>query len=57
VGRVIGAIKRQGMRSIWKANYEVYDASGGQVMAINEENGWIKVWDSLFGEIPVIGLF
>lgn len=55
-GRTLGAIKRQGMRSIWKANYEVYDAAGGQVMAINEENGWVKVWDSLFGEIPVIGL-
>lgn len=55
-GRTLGAIKRQGMRSIWKANYEVHDASGSQVMAINEENGWVKVWDALFGEIPVIGM-
>lgn len=55
--RVMGAIKRRGMRSIWKANYEVFDAAGSQVMAINEENGWVKVWDSLIAGIPVIGLF
>lgn len=55
-GRSVGSIKRQGMRSLWKANYEVNDAGGSQVMAINEENGWVKVWDSLFGEIPVFGL-
>lgn len=55
-GRVIGSIKRKGMRSLWKANYEVDDASGNRVMTINEENGWVKVWDSLFGEIPVVGM-
>jgi hypothetical protein len=45
------------MRSLWKANYEIYDATDRQVMAINEENGWIKVVDSLIGELPVIGIF
>lgn len=55
-GKTIGSIKRKGMRSLWKANYEVADASGSQVMTINEENGWVKIWDSLFGEIPVIGM-
>ncbi len=55
-GSVIGAIKRQGMRSIWKANYDIFDASGNQVMKINEENGWVKVADALFGELPIIGI-
>lgn len=55
-GRTLGSIKRKGMRSLWKANYEIANASGNQVMTINEENGWVKVWDSLFGEIPVIGM-
>ena len=45
------------MRSIFKANYEIYDASDAQVMKINEENGWIKVVDSLIGELPVVGMF
>lgn len=56
-GRSIGAIKRQGMRSIWKANYEIFDANGNPSMNINEENGWIKVIDSLVGEIPIVGMF
>ena len=56
-GNFLGSIKRRGMRSIFKANYEVYDSADRQVMAINEENGWIKVVDSLIGEIPVVGIF
>lgn len=56
-GRQIGAIKRQGMRSIWKANYDIFDASGNQSLNIKEENGWVKVVDSLVGEIPIVGMF
>lgn len=56
-GSMIGSIKRKGMRSIFKANYEIFDSQGTQVMQIHEENGWIKVADSLIGELPVIGMF
>lgn len=56
-GRTLGSIKRKGMRSILKANYEIYDAGGEQVMQINEENAWIKVIDSLLGEVPLLGMF
>lgn len=56
-GQFLGSIKRQGMRSIWKANYEISDASGNQVMQINEESAWIKVADSLVGEVPILGMF
>lgn len=56
-GRTIGSIKRQGMRSIWKANYEISDANGNPALNINEENGWVKVIDSLVGEIPIVGMF
>ena len=56
-GRSIGSIRRKGMRSIFKANYEIFDGGGTQVMQIHEENGWIKVADSLIGELPVIGMF
>lgn len=55
-GAVIGSIKRQGMRSIWKANYDIFDAAGNHAMKINEENGWIKVADALFGQLPLIGI-
>lgn len=56
-GRQLGAIKRQGMRSIWKANYDIFDAASNAVMKINEENGWVKVFDALVGEVPVVGMF
>lgn len=56
-GRQIGSIKRQGMRSIWRANYDIFDAASNPVMKINEENGWIKVVDALVGELPVVGMF
>jgi uncharacterized protein YxjI len=56
-GQFIGSIKRQGMRSIWKANYEISDANNQQVLQINEENAWTKVFDALVGEVPVVGMF
>lgn len=56
-GNQIGSIKRQGMRSIWKANYDIFDAGGNPVFKINEESGWVKVVDSLVGEIPLVGMF
>lgn len=56
-GTIFGSVKRKGMRSIWRANYEIFDAGGVQVMKINEENGWVKVVDSLVGELPVVGIF
>lgn len=56
-GAVVGAVKREGMRSIWRARYQVFDASGAQVMKISEENPWAKIGDAFFGEIPIIGFF
>jgi uncharacterized protein YxjI len=56
-GNFIGSIKRQGMRSIWKANYEISDANNQPVLQVNEESAWVKVFDSLIGEVPVLGMF
>lgn len=56
-GQPIGAVRRPGMRSIWKANYPISDASGAEIGLIHEENPWVKVMDALFGEIPIVGMF
>lgn len=56
-GRHLGAIKRQGMRSLWRTNYQIFDANDQQLMEIHEENAWVKVIDALVGEIPVLGMF
>ncbi len=55
-GNHLGSIKRQGMRSIWKASYDIFDSNGNQAYKINEESGWVKVGDALFGELPIIGM-
>ena len=54
-GMALGSIKRQGMRSLWKASYDIFRGEE-TVYRIQEENAFIKFMDSLFGEIPVIGM-
>ena len=54
-GAELGTVKRRGMRSLWRAHYEVH--RGGQpVMTIQEENPWVKVADGFFREIPILNL-
>lgn len=55
-GIPIGAVKRQGMKSLWKAQYDIFEGES-TVLTIREENGWIKVLDGIFGEIPIVGMF
>ena len=55
-GNNVGAIKRQGMKSIWKARFDIFD---GEAVAfhVSEENPWIKVFDALLSEVPILGIF
>jgi len=55
-GETFGAVRRKGMRSIWKAHYEVLDEDDGHISTIEEENPMAKVADSLLGEIPLLGM-
>ena len=55
-GAPLGVLQRHGMRSLWRAHYEV--SRGGMVVFnIQEENPWVKLVDGLIGEIPIIGMF
>lgn len=55
-GASLGSVKRQGMKSLWKAHYDVSDGDT-PVLTLKEENAWIKVLDSVLGEVPILGLF
>src|SRR5688572_3023483 len=55
-GTHLGMVKRHGMKSIWRARYDIVNGSG-QPMTIQETNPWTKVCDSLFCEIPIVGMF
>jgi hypothetical protein len=55
-GTEIAVVQRQGMRSIWRAHYQVQQ--GGRVaFVIREENPWVKVADAIVDGIPIVSLF
>lgn len=56
-GRTVGAVQRQGSRSIWRATYDVQDAEGRDLFRIEEEKPWLKVIDYYVEEIPFLGMF
>ncbi|WP_107879616.1 LURP-one-related/scramblase family protein [Neisseria animaloris] len=55
-GRIIGSIKRSGMKSLWKTSYTLSDAAGSPRYTLHEENPWVAVLDGIVGEIPILGM-
>ncbi|MFT5891601.1 MAG: hypothetical protein ACI9Y7_001706 [Dokdonia sp.] len=51
-----GKVVRKGWRSIWKAQYQIIDQNEKQQYTISEENAWVKVFDSLLGQIPILSM-
>lgn len=54
-GNTIGAIKQRGMKSFWKAHFDVEDAFGREAFFIEEENPWTRMLNGFIEEIPIIG--
>ena len=54
--RPFGSIKREGLRSIWKATYLLNDSDDNHYATIREENPFAKVVDTLLGSIIGVGL-
>ncbi|RPI47872.1 MAG: SDR family NAD(P)-dependent oxidoreductase, partial [Betaproteobacteria bacterium] len=55
-GRPLGVVHRRGMRSFWRALYEI-GREGQLVFVVQEENPWVKVANGALTQIPVLGLF
>lgn len=55
-GLEIGRIARKGWASLWKANYDIFDASQQNQLSVREENPWAKVFDTLLYEVPIVNL-
>ena len=55
-GGEVAVVQRLGMRSFWKAHYQVHQG-GRTVFVIREENPWIKVLDGVVSSIPIVSLF
>ncbi len=54
-GMTLGSVKREGMKSLWRARYNIMNGAA-PTLTIREENPWVRVMDGIFGEIPVLGL-
>lgn len=54
-GRSVGYIRRRGVRSLWRAHYEIY-LGDTQVFEVREQSAFVRFMDSLIGEIPFVGL-
>lgn len=52
-----GKVVRKGWRSLWKAKYQIIDEHEKEQYVIEEESAWVRVLDSLLGEIPFISFF
>ena len=57
-GLDLGAVKRRGMRSLWRAQYDVYDRNVNERVAftISEESVLTRFFDNIFSQIPVLGV-
>ncbi len=56
-GMNVGSVRRQGTKSLWKAHYDILDANGMDLFTVQEENPWVRMMDSFFGDIPFLGIF
>jgi len=56
-GQEIGSVGRQGMKSLWRARYDIFHSGDkNAAFKIQEENPFAKIMDGLFGSIPILGL-
>jgi hypothetical protein len=53
-GQEIGAVGRQGMKSLFRATYDIYDGDN-KVMTLSEEAVWKRILERFLGGIPLVG--
>lgn len=56
-GNIIGKMGRKGVRSLWKATYEISNKNDVVSYKIEEANAFVKIMDGLFSSVPVLGVF
>jgi hypothetical protein len=55
-GNIIGKVRRKSIRSLWKSTFKLMDTYDNHDHTIQEKNAFVKLWDGIFGEIPIIGM-
>ena len=56
-GNPFGGIRRKGLKSLWRARYEIYsgDSDGATEFKVSEESVLVRFLDGIFGGLPIIG--
>lgn len=54
-GRPLGALRQRGLRTFWRATYDILDEAGEAIGLIYEKDALVKVIDGLIGAIPFLG--
>ena len=52
-GHPVGAVGRQGMKSLWSSAYVLDDTYDAEAGSIREENPWTKVLDGVLESVPL----
>lgn len=55
-GNELGSIKRHGMKSMWRARYDILEGEQPE-FEVAEKSAFTRFMDGMFGEIPVLGMF
>lgn len=55
-GSDLGHVRRHGMRSLWRASYDIVGPGGGDAFHVTEKSPLVRLLDGLIGEIPLVGL-
>ncbi len=55
-GAPVGLVLRKGLRSLWRAHYEIHRMNE-PFLLVQEENPWVKVLDGVVDSIPIVGMF
>lgn len=55
-GVVIGKVRRKSIRSLWRSTFNLLTPGDEHDHTITEKSPWTRIWDSLFGEIPILGV-
>jgi len=51
----VGAVRGNGLRSIWRSSFSILDPVGQEIGGIVEDNPWVKVADGILSEVPLVG--
>ena len=56
-GNSLGGIRRKGLKSLWRARYEIYSGNGDEAAEFNvsEESVLVRIVDGLLGQLPILG--